>query len=253
MAAAQSHCIEAARAAALASHSAGSLAAAAGLREAARLLRASEALARAATAALLALPHSGDRGPGSAAGAVGNDAKKKKRTKKKKGKEVEVESVRVDHEMVPAAGEAAVAAPASVLAGALSPAAPVFVPGQATRVLAARSSRERSPRGVRATAPASPTSSHHAVPMPGVAGAACFAEGQAVVFTGLVSRPDLLGKRGFVKSFDTKSSRFAVCVDGSSEYVRVRTENLQASIFEAGATLFGDQPVARDEVLRGDG
>ena len=53
---AQSYCTEAARAAALASHSAASLADAAGLREAARLLRSSEALARAATAALLAAP-----------------------------------------------------------------------------------------------------------------------------------------------------------------------------------------------------
>ena len=50
---AQPHCLEAARAAALASHSAASMYAAAGRREAARLLLASEALARAATTILL--------------------------------------------------------------------------------------------------------------------------------------------------------------------------------------------------------
>ena len=58
---AQSHCTEAARAAALASHSAASLAAATGFREAACLLRSWEALACAATTALLALPLSDPR------------------------------------------------------------------------------------------------------------------------------------------------------------------------------------------------
>jgi hypothetical protein len=47
-----SHSLEAARAAALASHSAAGLASSAGLRTAARLLRSSEALARAAVAAI---------------------------------------------------------------------------------------------------------------------------------------------------------------------------------------------------------
>ena len=48
-----SHSLEAARAAALAAHSAAGLASSAGMRSAARLLRSSEALARAALAALL--------------------------------------------------------------------------------------------------------------------------------------------------------------------------------------------------------
>ena len=90
VASAQSHCVEAARAAALALHSAASLAAAAGLREAARLLWSSEALARAATAALLALPLpiAGARGPGGALGSPpapdGAGGTKKKRNHKKK-------------------------------------------------------------------------------------------------------------------------------------------------------------------------
>ena len=77
MACAQSYCTEAARAAALASHSAASLAAAAGFREAARLLRSSEALARAATAALLALPRPEARGLGSGNGAECGDTKRR--------------------------------------------------------------------------------------------------------------------------------------------------------------------------------
>ena len=76
---AQSHCTEAARAAALASHSAASLSAAAGFREAARLLRSSEALARAATAALLALPRS-DTGAPTPGGDAPAGKKKKRRS-----------------------------------------------------------------------------------------------------------------------------------------------------------------------------
>ena len=100
---AQSYCTEAARAAALASHSAASLAVAAGFREAARLLRSSEALARAATAALLAIPRraGGASGGGDGVGEVISG--KKKRPKKKKGKQNEKEDVLFGPELPPSA------------------------------------------------------------------------------------------------------------------------------------------------------
>ena len=105
MACAQSYCTEAARAAALASHSAASLAAAAGFREAARLLRSSEALARAATAALLALPRPEARNPGSGNGAEDGDVKvkKKRSNKKKKDMKAAMEGVIVGPELLPPA------------------------------------------------------------------------------------------------------------------------------------------------------
>lgn len=238
MACAQSYCTEAARATALASHSAASLAAAAGFREAARLLRSSEALARAATAALLALPRSVAPTPGSGNGAAGGDvkekAKRKRSNKKQKDKKAEMEGVIFGPELPPPAVGVPEAVPAAAAASTLSPGAADFVPGKATRVLVPRTSRERSPHRARVQASASPSAPSTHVPASASAGAATFAEGQAVVLVGLVSRADLVGRCGVVKSFDSTSLRYAVCIDASSEMVRVLEGNLQASIFMPG-------------------
>jgi hypothetical protein len=219
--------IEAARAAALASHSAAGLCAAAGSREAARLLRSSEALARAATAALLALPSLAARIPGSAEVDAEKQEKKKSR-RKKKSKQTAKVSENKDAEVLPMANGIQEAVEAT-LAQAPAP----------VRVLAARSSRERSPRGFRkAPAAAPPSSSTSQVPVPAPVGADAFAVGQAVILVGLVSRADLLGKRAVIKSYDATSKRFAVLVDATNESVRVLGANLKASIFAAG-TGFG--------------
>ena len=125
---AQANCTEAARAAALASHSAASLAGAAGFREAARLLRSAEALARAATAALLALPHldvESQAAGGCTTGTGPEPKEKKRRSRKKKTKpSAMVVDVCEDGTVLPGADgvpEAAVAAPVA----ALSPVAAV--------------------------------------------------------------------------------------------------------------------------------
>ena len=60
-----------------------------------------------------------------------------------------------------------------------------------------------------------------------------FAMGQAVVLKGLVARVDLEGKRGIVKSFDSTSLRYAVCINDSGDMVEVLGDNLQPSIFAA--------------------
>ena len=220
MACAQSYCTEAARAAALASHSAASLAAAAGFREAARLLRSSEALARAATAALLALPRSEAPTSGSGNSAAGGDAtekKKKRRSNKKlREKQVAMEGVIDGSERPPPAEGVPEAAPAAVSASTLSRGAADFVPGMAARVVAPRISRECSPHGASASLTASPNSGHaFASTDTGI-----FAVGQAVALVGLVSRADLVGKFGVVKFFDVATSRYAVCIDATGETVR---------------------------------
>ena len=218
---AQSNCTEAARAAALASHSAAGLAAAAGLREAARLLRSAEALARAATAALLA--HRFDaRDPGAGAGVA---ASKQRRPRKKKSMQDQMECADEISEVLPTADgvpEAACASPASTL----SPAAADFVPGQATRVLAAKVSRERSPHRLAAGLSIPPTrkSSSSSVGPP------AFSVGQAVLLSGLVARPDLVGRSGVVKSFDGSTLRYVVALDATSETVRVQEKNVRAKI-----------------------
>ena len=118
----------------------------------------------------------------------------------------------------------------------LSSTAGEFVPGKGARVLVARSSRERSPRGARvAPLSALPSASSQHVPASVSAGTAKFAVGQAVVLVDLVSRPDLVDKCDVVKSFD--SVHFAVCIDVSGEMVRVLEVNLRASIFVDGGGL----------------
>ena len=54
-----------------------------------------------------------------------------------------------------------------------------------------------------------------------------FAVGQAVTLVDLVSRADLVGKCGVIKSFDSASTRYAVCIDVSGEMVKVLEANLR--------------------------
>ena len=61
-----------------------------------------------------------------------------------------------------------------------------------------------------------------------------FAVGQSVLLFDLVSRADLNGKIGKVRSFDASDLRYAVDVVGSSNPVRVHAKNIRISIFEAG-------------------
>ena len=229
MASAHSSCVEAARASALASHSAASLAAAAGYKEAARLLRSSEALSRAAVASLTAArtatmarsgaaaglePKSPATVPAASAGAL-PVANKKRHKKKKKMKD---EGKDFDAVMGGGGGPA------------LGGASPWVDPlAGASRNLAKQTSRERSPR--RPTSPVASTS-----PSSGVASVwvPCrFAEGQAVVIGDLVGRPELNGQVGSVLSADAQSDRVAVKL-GSGESVKVRVSNLRSSIFPSG-------------------
>ena len=174
---------------------------------------------------------------GSGNGAEGVDvtAKKKKRSnKKQKDKKVAMEGVMFGPELPPPAVGVPEVVPATVAASTLSPGAAEFVPGKATRVLAHKTSRERSPRGAHAPASASTSVSSTRVPASATVGTTPFAEGTAVMLVDLVSRSDLVGKRGVVKSFDSGSSRYAVCIDASGETVRVLEVNLWASIFVPG-------------------
>ena len=223
-----SHSLEAARAAALASHSAAGLASSAGLRTAARLLRSSEALARAAVAAIQdagsrrdsASPASQGASPsGGGPGPAGNGAPRApgalparppRRRRKKKVAEKD-ENMGVDIE-----GASARLEP---LVGALSADAAVFVPAALSpRVLcpAPRASLAHS-----SSAACSSTAS--------IADLLDFAVGSAVVFTGLVSRPDLVDKGGTVISFDMGASRYAVRVLDTGESVKVLAKNLKMS------------------------
>ena len=129
--------------------------------------------------------------------------------------------------------EAGVAASASSVL--LTPEEGPPVGGVATRVLKTRTSRERSPRGVRAVPPAtSPSASSQHGLSPTIAGLDKFAVGQAVVLVDLVSRQDLVGKCGVVKSFDPASKRYAVCLDISGEHVKVLESNLHYNFVGVG-------------------
>ena len=111
--------------------------------------------------------------------------------------------------------EVAHAAAAASTSSVLSPTA---VEVKAPRVLVARTSRERSPHGLRSmsTTTSLATSTQQA-PESIDAEVANFSVGQAVVLVGLVSRADLVGKCGIVKSFDSASMRYAVCTDVSGQ------------------------------------
>ena len=58
-----------------------------------------------------------------------------------------------------------------------------------------------------------------------------FSVGDKVIVSGLSSRPELTGAQGTVLSFD--GERYAVCLDGSKEGVRIKSLNLRSSIFGA--------------------
>ena len=125
-------------------------------------------------------------------------------------------------ESAPLANSSSLDTPAaSPVAGAVAVARPV-------RVLAARPSRERSPRrgdgSAKAILPASE-------PSVGSFGPARFIDGQAVIIGALVTRPDLTEKRATVKSFDASCGRYVLLVADSDEQVRVKEENLRASLF----------------------
>lgn len=238
MTSAKPHCLEASRAAALASHCAAGLAAAAGFREASRLLRASEALARAATAALLDVPsHPRHKPPAdvpaaAAAGDAGAEVSvksKRRRTKKKKKDALERSCENMAVEPLQFAGEdvgtplAAPLQPAPSTA-ATSTVVPMVPSGRSLKL---RTSRERSPhRSSLPPSSASPSSS-----IPSTSG---FVVGQSVLLFDLVSRADLNGKIGTVRSFDASDSRYAVDVVGSAAPVRVHSKNIKVSIFPAG-------------------
>ena len=71
---------------------------------------------------------------------------------------------------------------------------------------------------------------------------------------GLVSRADLVGKCVVVKSFDSASSRYAVCIDASGEMVKALEGNLLTSIFVPdGGCGRRPAPSVRFRVLRGAG
>ena len=220
----RSVCLEAARAAALAAHSAAGLATAAGLREAARLLRSSEAMARAA-AAVLAPSISGptnSRPVGQADDAIAGAAPVPARTrrrgkKKKKTTQVEAALECSGEAEVLLEGGGPVASPAPLSADALE-----FKPA---RVLKPQTSRERSPRRGPACALSSPPS---ATTAGSASGTTRFVVNQPVALTGLVSRPDLEGLRAIVLSFDSAAERYAVMVDTTNERVRVREACLRA-------------------------
>ena len=90
------------------------------------------------------------------------------------------------------------------------------------RVLAARPSRERSPRR---TSVARPTSAPAPSPP-------AFELNQAVLGTGLASRPELNGQRGVITGYDLGSKRYLVRFPSVLDPVRVKPENLQRSIFD---------------------
>ena len=105
--------------------------------------------------------------------------------------------------------------------------AAVFVPiARPERVLAARRSRERTPppriSSTFSSALACSSTAHGADHLD-------LAAGSTVIFTGLVSRADLVGKAGTVASFDEASSRFAIIVVDTGESVRVLAKNLRPS------------------------
>ena len=212
-------CLESARAASLATHSAASMAASAGHRDAARLLGTAEVLSRSAAAALASLslpkvPDQSARCGTSADVTMGKTKTRRRRKKKAKSGKADAEGTTIDD-----TGMLDAAAGSAVLAA--SP-----TPSPAGRSLQARSSRERSPRGVRSTPPASITSGS-----PPARAGSTFSLGQAVMLTNLVSRQDLEGKCGVVKGYDSASSRYMVALDVGNENVRVLESNLRASIF----------------------
>ena len=79
-------------------------------------------------------------------------------------------------------------------------------------------------------------------PSVGSHGPACFFDGQVVIIGALVTRPDLAEKQATVKSYDATCGRYVLRVAGSDEQVRVKEDNLRASLF--GAPSADDTKIA---------
>ena len=218
----QRHLAEAARATVLAAHAAAGLCTSARSSAAARLLRSAEATARAAVALLVAPadpraaaasarvpPTASARPSGSAASPpAGTRSARRRRQRKKTKNNATVLDMSVDN--VDAPGELSATAPA------LSAEAAEFVPGAQRRVVLPR----RSPYPTRSSSSAPAASST----APGAD--AGLPAGASVTFTGLVSRPELVGMAGVILSFDEKASRYAVKVRETGESIRVLPKNL---------------------------
>ena len=241
-------CREAARASALAAHSAAGLCASAQLRAAARLLRSAEALSRAAGAALGACVRAQSTTLGAADAPMSGQAAgqtRRRRRRKKAGKN--------------AGSQAAGAALGSQAAGAdamddgkgevgtsgafggcaSSPPEPlVAVAAKPRRVLAAKTSRERSPRRV-ADQFHSPSTSTNTGAMASAADDV-FTKGSIVMLSGLASRPELNGVQATVLSFDDVGGRYAVKLSTGDD-IRVRAANMEP--------IFGPS-LASEEVRR---
>jgi hypothetical protein len=214
-------CREAARASALAAHSAAGLCASAQLRTAARLMRSAEALSRAAVTALgaaLAKPLAETAGSPSTleTAALPSSARTRRRRKHKKAGKSAVDPMDDD------TGEAEIlgifsgcAAPPPVQLGAVA-----AEPAPPRRVLAAKTSRERSPRRaadvMRSPSPSSSLSSP---------AGEIFVKDAVVVLSGLAARPELNGTCATVLSFDGASGRYAVRLP-TAEDIRVRAPNV---------------------------
>ena len=67
--------------------------------------------------------------------------------------------------------------------------------------------------------------------------------GQILLLKGLVSRPELIGCRVKVKSYDAGSARYGVSVEATGEAIRVKATSLRMSIFTLGfGSGFGATP-----------
>ncbi len=216
-------CLEAARASALAAHSAAGLCAAARLVAAARLLRSAEALSRAAVAALCAAPRpqAAAPAPSVASGAAAPpasspSARRRRRRRQKKTTTNITDPSDVDTGMMEAldvGGGHVASNPASAVVSAPS-----------GRVLTAKPSRERSPRrAVDGSGPPSPSPSSVAAASP----VGIFLQGSSVSLTGLTSRPELEGVEAEVLSFDATGGRYAIRLT-TGEQIRVRPVNVQS-------------------------
>ena len=241
-------CLEAARAAALASHSAASLAAAAGFKEAARLLRSSEALSRAAVATLTAAKVATTAGVTTAAGqkaassatatAAAPGAGTRGRRSRKKVKDVDMGTAEEKGAALAAADGASPSGPPlaaqhrQVGEGSLlsNPDSGIGPPGPYGTL------PKRSPQIGCSGPPSSSTSSSLFGAGPGTmsSSSGTFVVGQAVLVKDLVGKKELNGLRGSVLGpRDPVDGRYAIRL-GSGTKVRARSCNLRPSIFPGG-------------------
>ena len=197
--------------------------------EAMRLVRAAEGLLRQATSVLVevatnqAVPVQtlgGNSGMVDVASSSSKSARRRRnRASKKNASPADGLATDVDGSGMDGLDGAGVAC--SVVAAAAPAADPSAASGTPTRILGPKTSRERSPRGARASS--SDSGPHQ--PM--------FSVGQVVVIDGLVGRADLNGQIGKVSGYDLGSRRFMVVPPSGEAAVKVRAENLRLSIFNS--------------------